>query len=273
MENKDNQRVALVTGAANGIGMAIAQKYTTEGYAVAWVDRNVAPIHNYLTFQSEAKARYLVLEGDLADMAFLQYVVQACMDRWGRIDVLVNNAAWRTSDTLTHTSLEDWNRTLAVNVTAPAFLSKFTALALISLQQHCVFINMSSIMADNVAGYASAYAVCKGAIESLTYELATLYGPHGFRALAIRPGSVDTTLSNDYVDPQGANISTDIRAEIEGRTPLGRSASSEEIANAVFWLTTPDAGFITGTTLTIDGGLVHNFNSYALKKRLKANEF
>ncbi|MBG6233529.1 NAD(P)-dependent dehydrogenase (short-subunit alcohol dehydrogenase family) [Pedobacter sp. CAN_A7] len=270
---KEECQVAIVTGAAGGIGRAIADKFTNEGYAVVWVDIDCSQIERRRSLLENAESHHLFLEGNLEDINFLQAIVDQSMAKWGQIDVLVNNAAWRKPESLTHTSLEDWNRTLAVNITAPAFLSKFVAKALLLNKKNCVFVNMSSIMAQMVSGYATAYTVCKGAVESLTYELATLYGPHGFRSVALRPGSVTTSLSNDYTDPDGENISHAILTEIEGRTPLGRSANPKEIAEAVFWLSSPQASFITATTLDIDGGLLRNFNSYALKKRLKPNEF
>lgn len=273
MKTKLGYQVAVVTGAAGGIGKAIAEKYTNEGYAVVWVDIDCSKLKENKDLLKNADSHHLFLEGNLEDIYFLQDIVNKSMTKWGQIDVLVNNAVWRKPETLTHTSLEDWNRTIAVNITAPAFLSKFIAKALLLKKQNCVFVNISSIMSHMVSGYASAYTVCKGALESLTYELATLYGSHGFRSVALRPGSVITCLSNDYTDPDGENLSNSILAEIEGRTPLGRSANPKEIAEAVFWLSSPQASFITATTLDIDGGLLRNFNSYALKKRLKPNEF
>lgn len=267
------KRVALITGAAHGIGWAMVNRFYNEGYAVGLVDLPQTNMNSKVAEYGYTEDHILLIEGDLQEVDFLQEIVNRCMQKWGRIDVVVNNAAWRTTDSLRTSSLEVWNKTLAINVTAPAFLAKMVAEALIKQKKSCVFINMSSIMSELVAGYASAYVVCKGAMESLTKELAVLYGRHGFRAVAIRPGNVKTSLSSDYTDAGGNNVSAKLVEEIEDRTPEGRSASANEIAAVAIWLASSDASFITGTAITVDGGLSSNFSSYASKRRLKSNEF
>lgn len=267
------KRVVIITGAAGGIGRALVQRFLEEGYALALVDRSKDEILQSNPCLESDAASYLILDGDLSDDNFLRSIVATVFDEWGRIDVLVNNAIWRKAESLAESSLEDWNRTMAVGITAPAFLSKYVAEALLPKRLACCIINLSSVMSSFVSGYASAYTVCKGAIESLTYELATLYGPRGFRAVAVRPGAVATALSSDYEGPQGENISDTIQREVENRTALSRSAQASEIAEAIIWLSSDKASFITGTCLTLDGGLEHNFNPYHIKKLLKPNQF
>jgi len=266
-------KVLLLTGAAGGIGRATAERFARAGVALALVDIDAEGLQGTAQRVSAYTADYIILPGDLQDMQFLEAVVAACISRWGRIDVLVNNAAWRSVETLNTISLENWEKTLRVNITAPAFLAKITAGMLIDRGLSCVIINISSVMSELAGGYAPAYTVCKGALESLTYELAVLYGPRGFRAVAVRPGNVATSLSDDYISSEQQNISNEIVAEINDRTPLNRTAAPEEIANAVFWLSSPEASFITGTTITVDGGLSRNFNPYMIKKRLKTGGF
>lgn len=267
------KRVALITGAANGIGWSMVHHFVKEDYAVALVDLPNTNMESKIAVYGYSEEQILIIDGDLENPNFLHDIVDRCMEKWERIDVLVNNAAWRTTDSLRTSSLEVWNRTLAINVTAPAFLAKNVAEALIPQKKNCVFINISSIMSELVAGYASAYVVCKGAMESLTSELAVLYGRQGFRAVAIRPGNVTTSLSMDYTDPNGENVSDLLVKEIEDRTPIGRSAHVNEIASVAVWLSSTDAQFITGTTITVDGGLSSNFSSYTSKRRLKPEEF
>lgn len=267
------KKVAIVTGAAGGIGRAIVAGFLQAGYAIALVDREEDSMKAAIPHGEETATDLLFLAGDLCDDAFLQEIVTRVMDKWGRIDALVNNAMWRKVESIRESSPDDWNKTLAIGITAPAFLSKYVAEAVLEKQQKCCIINLSSVMSSLVSGYASAYSICKGAMESLTYELATTYGPYGCRAIAVRPGSVDTSMSQDYQSTSGDNISQEIQAEIEDRTPLKRSAKPEEIAQAIVWLCAEQAGFITGTCLTIDGGLEHNFNSYSMKHRLKPDTF
>ncbi|MBO9592672.1 MAG: SDR family oxidoreductase [Niabella sp.] len=270
---KGNRKVLLLTGAAGGIGRALAERFARDGFALALVDIDAGGLSAVVSVIKPLTNDYLCFHGDLQEPAFLETIVESTLAEWGRIDVLVNNAAWRSLETLATVSLEDWEKTIRINLTAPAFLSRITAGRLIALNQSCVFINISSIMADLAGGYAPAYTVCKGALESLTYELAVLYGPKGFRSVAIRPGNVHTPLNDDYNTEMEPDAGTALVSDVEQRTPLQRSAQAGEIANAVCWLASEEASFITGTVVTIDGGLSKNFNTYSLKQRLKPNEF
>ncbi|WP_300600459.1 SDR family oxidoreductase [Niabella sp.] len=270
---KRSRKVILLTGAAGSIGRAIAERFARDGFALALVDIDAHGLSTTASIIRPFTDACLLFAGDLQEPAFLETIVESTLAQWGRIDVLVNNAAWRSLETLATLSLEDWEKTIRINLTAPAFLSRIAAGRLIARQQSCVIINVSSIMADLAGGYAPAYTVCKGALESLTYELAVLYGPKGFRSVAIRPGNVHTAFNEDYNNSDRQNVSTALISDVEQRTPLQRSAQAEEIANAVCWLASEEASFITGTVLTIDGGLSKNFNAYSLKQRLKPNEF
>ncbi|MBO9618320.1 MAG: SDR family oxidoreductase [Niabella sp.] len=265
--------VFLLTGAAGGIGRAMAIKFAREGFALALVDLDGDGLQETAALIRSYDCEFLLLQGDLQDMEFIREIADRCMLQWGRIDVLVNNAVWRSIETMDTISLENWEKTIRINLTAPAFLSRTVANAIISSGKTGTIINVSSIMADFVGGYAPAYTVCKGALESLTYELAVLYGPKGIRVVAVRPGNVNTSLSNDYTTEEGQNISDAIEKEIKDRTPLGRAATPEEIADFIFLVSSPAASYLTGTTITVDGGLSRNFNAYAIKKHLKPDAF
>ncbi|MCF3107699.1 SDR family oxidoreductase [Niabella sp. CC-SYL272] len=271
MEEKKD--VVLITGAAGGIGRAVAKVFAGKGFAVAMTDVDASGLRETEMQVASLTKEYMSLAGDLQQIEFLEQLVDACLARWSRMDVLVNNAVWRSVETLTTISVEDWEKTLRINLTAPAFLSRIAASRLIERNLTCVIVNISSIMSALAGGYAPAYTVCKGAIESLTYELAVLYGPKGFRAVAVRPGNVATVLSNGYENEAQQNISAQMISEINGRTPLNRAADPEEIAAAVFWVSSSEAAFVTGTCITVDGGLSHNFNAYFIKQQLKAKEF
>ncbi|MCD2422546.1 SDR family oxidoreductase [Niabella pedocola] len=270
---KSDRKVLLLTGAAGGIGRATAERFARDGFALALVDIDAEGLNVTASVIKQFTDACLLFPGDLQEPAFLETIVDNTLAQWGRIDVLVNNAAWRSLETLATLSLEHWEKTIRINLTAPAFLSRITAGRLIALHQSCVIINISSIMAELAGGYAPAYTVCKGAIESLTYELSVLYGPKGFRSVAIRPGNVHTPLNDDYNTETEQHAGTALISDVEQRTPLQRSATAHEMANAVCWLASEEASFITGTVLTIDGGLSKNFNAYSLKQQLKPNEF
>lgn len=261
------EKVAIISGTSRGIGYETAVKFAEQGYRLAIMAREE---HDLLKVRDAVEGRFgtqvLVLAGDLAEPSYWNAVVEATVARWGRIDVLVNNAAWRTIDTLKTIPLDDWERTVRICLTAPAFLAKYVAAVMERQQEAGVIINISSVMAQRAGGYSPAYIACKGGMESLTYEMATCYGRDGIRVVGVSPGNVQTAMSGDYQDVKGNNISKQLEAEMNQMTPLGRAATPGEIADLIAWLASDQASFITGTTILADGGFSHNFNSYASKK-------
>lgn len=271
-----DKKVAIITGAAGGIGRETAKRYYREGYHLILSDINgdgLVALKEELISQTSNDPELVLCPGDLADLDYAKSLVDECRKRWSRVDVLVNNAVWRTHDTLRTISLADWEKTLKISLTAPAFLAKWTAELMEQQQIVGVIINISSVMAGRAAGTSPAYVACKGAIESLTYELASLYGPAGMRVVALAPGNVLTPLSSDFVAESGENISAKMEQNMHDQTPLQRSAHAREIANTIFWLSSNEASFITGTVLQVDGGFSHGFNNYSLKKLQFPNEF
>ncbi|RRB07479.1 SDR family NAD(P)-dependent oxidoreductase [Larkinella rosea] len=269
-----DKRVVIITGAAGGIGRATAEKFATENFRLVLSDIAEEPLK---TLAADLKNRYsadcLPVVGDLAQLPDLEQLVAQTIQQFGRIDVLVNNAAWRTLETLRTMEIETWEKTLRVCLTAPVFLTKWVAQHMEKQANGGVIINISSVMAARPSGCGPAYIAAKGALESLTAELAITYGRKGIRVVGVAPGYIDTELSNDYVDPEGENISAKITAELTGFIPMARGGKSREVAEAIFWLCSPQASYISGTTLTIDGGLKPNFNSYSIKKLQFPNEF
>ena len=140
-------------------------------------------------------------------------------------------------------------------------------------QQGGVILNVSSVMSARAGGTSAAYIACKGALESLTYELSALYGPRGIRVIAVAPGNIKTPISGDYADPDGKNISETLVDDMKDATPLQRQGEPEDIAQVLYWLSTPAAAFITGTTIVVDGGFLRNFNRYSVKTKQFPSEF
>ena len=128
-------------------------------------------------------------------------------------------------------------------------------------------------MSQRAGGYSPAYIACKGGIESLTYELAVLYGPKSIRVIGVSPGSVETSLARDYKDDDGNNISDKLRGRMDENIPLQRTCEPAEIANVCYWLSSDEASYITGTCITVDGGFQRNFNSYNTKRLQYPKEF
>lgn len=265
----NDRPVALVTGAAGGIGQATVREFLRLDYDVAMIDRESADFSRFVG--SLPAERVQSIAGDLANLAFAQSAVRAVQNKWGRIDVLVNNAAWREIVTLQEITLESWEQTLRVCLTAPAFLARWAAEGMIA-RGRGVIINVSSIQSSKADGISPAYVAAKGGLNALTYELAVLYGRHGIRALAINPGAVDTALSQHFVDdPNHPHAS--LRRASEDAIPLGRWAQPEEIARVIALISDDSASYLTGTTIVVDGGWTHNANSYRVKQILKPGQF
>lgn len=274
MKETKAYKVAIVTGATRGIGRSTALLLAEKGYHVALVGRNEEELAEVkILIEQSSNKQAIVCAGDLADTLFWDKIIADTIQTWNRIDLLVNNAAWRSIETMSEIDLDNWDKTIRICLTAPAFLAKKVAVCMQQQGGGGAIINLSSVMSQRTGGYSPAYAVCKGGIESLTYELAALFGPSNIRVVCVNPGNVQTDMSADYKDDQGNNVSAQLVADMDNHTPLGRAATPDEIAKAIVWLAMDEASFITGTTLLVDGGFTHNFNSYSMKKLQFPNQF
>lgn len=268
------KKVVIITGAANGIGKAIAFLFAEQKADLVLVDidgEGLLSVRDGICKKTDSVI--LPLIGDLADPAFFRTIVQAVVEKFERVDILVNNAAWRTIGSLRNLSLEDWEKTMRVCITAPAFISKYAAAEMEKQNQGGVIINISSMMTDRPAGTSPAYIASKGALEALTKEMAITYGRSGIRVICIKPGYIDTEMSQDYESSDGEQISDKLGNYLNEATPLKSPGKPNDIAQAVVWLSSDLASFMTGTTVTIDGGFTTSMNSYTLKKIQFPNEF
>ena len=268
----NNKPVVVVTGAAKGIGEQTARRFAQEGFRLTLVDIDKEMLDTLAAEMNSSGTENLTCLGDLYDQTFAQSVILQTVEKWNRIDILVNNAAWATKETMHTISLDTWDRTLRVCLTTPAFLAKWAA-EYMENQGKGVIVNISSIMSQSAGGYSPAYVCCKGGIESLTYELADLYGPKGIRVVGIKPGAIETVSGQDYKGPKGEDISPALLNHIHDRVPLGRSGNPKEVANAIYWLSSDEASYIHGTTLTVDGGIDHNFTGYSIKGLMFPDQF
>lgn len=248
-------RVALVTGASAGIGVAVAEEFAARGYAVGIVGRHAARLEDVRRRLEASGGRALALVGDLADLDFAQSAVRQVAARFGRLDVLVNNAAARELTTMRDITPAEWDRAIRVCLTAPAFMARWAAEEM-ETGGGGVIVNVGSMMARQAHGVSPAYVSCKGAMESLTYDLAALYGPVGIRVVTVAPGAIDTSMSQVYDrNGQGAPAGEDpVREFSESMTMLGRWGRPEEVARAVAWVASQEASYLTGATLVLDGG-------------------
>jgi 3-oxoacyl-[acyl-carrier protein] reductase len=267
-----DRKIAIVTGASRGIGACAALELAARGYDLALTSIEEQPLQAVAGQVRDRGAAAFAATGDLADLGFAESFVKNAAGSLGSPHVLVNNAAWREQFTMREITVESWEKTVRISLTAPAFLARWCAELMEPLK--CgVIINISSMMSGHAAGTSPAYIAAKGGLDALTYELAALYGPSGIRVVALNPGAVDTPMSHDLHDPAAAKLAADIQAWSHGMIPLGRWAAGEEIARTIAWLASDDASYITGTTIVADGGWSRQLYPYHLKHALKPDQF
>lgn len=264
------QPVAMVTGASRGIGAAIARQFGRAGYRVALTATTDEALEQLAAaIRAEGGTAHAVT-GDLADLDAARRSIDSTLLAFGRIDVLVNNAATREIVSMRRITPDSWDHTLRVCLTAPAFLSRWAA-ADMEERSRGVIINISSVMSQQAAGISPAYVASKGGIDALTYELASLYGPSGIRVVGLQVGAVDTEMSHGLSSAQTSD--QEIRAFSDDMIMLGRWASPEEIARTVLFIASDDAAYITGTNLAVDGGWLHQHFPLSLKRRHFADDY
>jgi 3-oxoacyl-[acyl-carrier protein] reductase len=261
--------VVLITGASRGIGAAAAELFAQSGYRTALVATSAEGLTQIGAKIAQVGGESLSLPGDLADFGFAQDVLNRTIDRFGRIDVLVNNAATRDIMSMRRITLDSWERTLRVCLTTPAFLARWAAEDM-ERRSKGVIVNISSIMSQQAAGISPAYLAAKGGLDALTYELASLYGPAGIRVVNVQPGAIDTEMSRTLGQAAGPD---EIRAFGEDMIMLRRYGQPEEIARVILFLASDAASYLTGTTIVVDGGWVRQHLPLSLKQREFSDDY
>jgi NAD(P)-dependent dehydrogenase (short-subunit alcohol dehydrogenase family) len=244
-----NRRVAIVTGGGSGIGAATARLLAERDLRVALVGRNAEKLESVVREIEAAGGAALAVPADLADATAPQKIVDEVLASTGRLDVVVNNAAAFTLRSFGELTLEEIDAQLAVNVRAVLLLVQAALPALRSSPAPAV-VNVSSAAAVMYRPEQAVYALTKAALEHLTKQLAAELAPDRVRVNAVRPGPTDTPIHRAAHDPQA-------RLEQLGRlTPLGRVGRPEEIAWWIAALIEPEAEWVTGAVIAVDGGRV-----------------
>ena len=245
-------RTALVTGASRGIGAATAVSLDRAGARVALVGRvgtTLADVARSLRNDP------VVVTGDLRDEGAASEIAERALAELGSVDVLVNNAAAAARLPTTETDAALIDQLLAVNVRAPLLLIAALVPTMTTNSRGSI-INLSSVSGVVGTPNRAAYAASKGAIDAATRSLAIELGPHGIRVNAVAPGVVDTALWEQNKAVPG------VVETIEQQTPLRRWATGEDIADVIVFLASDAARFVTGETISADGGMARTLNLY-----------
>lgn len=239
------KKVALVTGAARGIGLAIANKFLADGYRVALLDIDAETLaQTDETLRDNVNAQTFV--GDVSDPAQVQAVVEKIAAHFGRIDALVNNAGVAVFKPILETSFEDWTRVLAINLSGPFLMTQACAAFMLKNGGGAV-VNIASISGVRASTLRVAYGTSKAGLIHLTKQQAVELGDAGIRVNCVAPGPVETAMAAQV-------HSADIRTSYRDAIPLARYGTTQEIADAVAFLCSEAASFINGQTLAVDGG-------------------
>jgi NAD(P)-dependent dehydrogenase (short-subunit alcohol dehydrogenase family) len=253
-------KVAIVTGAAQGIGRRAAEVLASAGYGLLVMDLQACEA----TVEAVKKAGVVVEQvlGDISDEAVVKRAVEVARSRWGRVDVLVNNAGISFIAPAETVEGEAFLRVLKVNLLAPFLLAKAFG-AMMLEQKSGSIVNVASIAGLVGIGDRSAYNASKHGLIGLTRTLAAEWGGRGVRCNAVCPGWVKTEM--DVADQVGGGYND---ADIEGANPMGRFASPEDIAQAILFLAEPErSGFVNGQALAVDGGWTVDGSWQSLRMR------
>jgi len=242
-------KVALVTGAASGIGRATVERLAVEGAALAIADVQRAGLQETAERVRRAEVEVLPIVCDVSNPSAVASAVGETMERFGGLDVLCNIAGILRFENTHEESIEEWNRILAVNLTGTFLFCRCAIPHLI--ERRGAIVNMSSTAALAGHAWAAAYSASKGGVLALTRALAVEYGKQGLRANAVCPGAIDTPIQNAFRVPRGADGKL-----VERILPFTGFGAPATVAGAIAFLASDDASHINGSELRVDGGML-----------------
>jgi NAD(P)-dependent dehydrogenase (short-subunit alcohol dehydrogenase family) len=250
-----DEKVALVTGAAMGLGAAFASAFAAEGAAVGLLDVDEQALESTAASIEEAGGRAVPVAGDVSQAAVAESAVRTVVSELGRLDVLVNNAGVVRYGELPRFPEEDWDYVLDINLKGMYHTSRF-AIPEFRRQGGGAIVNVASVQAYWSHQGAVAYSASKGGVVAFTRALALDHAREGIRVNAVAPGTVLTPMVRDAAQRSNPENPDAALTEFAQTHPIGRMIQPEEVANVVLFLASDKASVVTGITLPVDGGLL-----------------
>lgn len=246
-------KVAIVTGSGQNIGRAMAGRFAAEGAAVAVIDLDAGRAERAAAAIVDGGGRAIAIAADVTDEAAVEALVARVIAEWDRLDILVNNVGATVNKGLLETSREEWDRVLAVTLTAPFLCARHAARAMIEAGNGGAILNVGATSGHRGIRNKLAYAAAKGGVMNLTRAMAMELAPHGIRVNTLTP-----TQTGSPVGVADEAFSADRSGEAKG-IPIGRFGQPADQAAAALFLVSDEASFITGADLVCDGGLLAVF--------------
>jgi meso-butanediol dehydrogenase/(S,S)-butanediol dehydrogenase/diacetyl reductase len=242
------KKVAVVTGAASGIGKATALRLASEGASVACVDVNAKGLRQTVKQIEADKGKAKAFTCNLLDIASIAKTIKAVVKEYGQIDVLCNIAGLGHFARDEDETIEGWNRVIGVNLTGTYWMSKLALPHLVASKG--AIVNTASTAGTHAQPWSSAYSASKGGVISLTQTMAISNGLQGVRVNCVAPGGVETPITEQFTPPEGVDLA--VMARI---MPFERFGHPDELAAAFAFLASSDASYINGVTLRVDGAM------------------
>jgi NAD(P)-dependent dehydrogenase (short-subunit alcohol dehydrogenase family) len=240
-------KIAVITGAARGIGRACAERFLADGAKVVVADIDEARLAETATAIGTSDNVHVVVT-DVSKKEQVEALIAAAVERFGRIDIMVNNAGIAKVQDFLDITKADYDKVLSVNLEGAFWGTQAAARQMIAQGGDGVIINMSSINSGLANPRVATYAITKGGMNQITGTAAVAFAPHNIRVVGVGPGTIDTDMIHE-----GFVSDASVRG-ILSRTPLGRYGKASEIASVVSFLASEDASYITGETIYPDGG-------------------